>query len=139
MQFLNLLAKMAKDLIEAYGYAMIPIIATGVARFVFAHAKSARVKLIAKFAYDAVSAQENTFKTNEEKKSSAVNDLAKTISNNFWGVNITPEELDMRIEGALQTLRAQQLKAPAVEIKPIEEQNKVINNVDNLANKESEK
>lgn len=121
MQFLNIMVKLAKDLIEAYGYMMIPIIATGVARFVFAHAKSARVKLIAKFAYDAVAAQENMFKTNEQKKSDAVNDLAKTISNNFWGVNITPEELDMRIEGALQTLRAQQLKAPTVEVKPIEE------------------
>lgn len=121
MQFLNIMVKLAKDLIEAYGYVMIPIIVTGVARFVFAHAKSARVKLIAKFAYDAVAAQENTFKTNEQKKTDAVNDLSKTISNNFWGVNITPEELDMRIEGALQTLRAQQLKAPAIEVKPIEE------------------
>lgn len=121
MQFLNIMVKLAKDLIEAYGYMMIPIIATGVARFVFSHAKNERVKSIAKWAYDAVSAQENTFKTNEQKKSDAVNDLANTISNNFWGVNITPEELDMRIEGALQTLRAQQLKAPTVEVKPIEE------------------
>lgn len=121
MQFLNIMVKLAKDLIEAYGYVMIPIIATGIARFVFAHAKNARVKSIAKWAYDAVAAQENTFKTNEEKKTDAVNDLAKTISNNFWGINITPEELDMRIEGALQTLRAQQLKAPAIEVKPIEE------------------
>ena len=121
MQFLNIMVKLAKDLIEAYGYVMIPIIATGIARFVFAHAKSARVKLIAKFAYDAVSSQENMFKTNEEKKSDAVNDLAKTISNNFWGINITPEELDMRIEGALQTLRAQQRNAQVVEVKPIEE------------------
>lgn len=121
MQILNIMVKLAKDLIEAYGYVMIPIIATGVTRFVFAHAKSARVKSIAKWAYDAVSAQENTFKTNEEKKSDAVNDLAKTISNNFLGINITPEELDMRIEGALQTLRAQQRNAQVVEVKPIEE------------------
>lgn len=121
MQFLNIMVKLAKDLIEAYGYVMIPIIATGVARFVFSHAKNERVKAIAKWAYDSVAAQENTFKTNEEKKSDAVNDLAKTISNNFWGINITPEELDMRIEGALQTLRAQQLKSPAIEVKPIEE------------------
>ena len=121
MQILNIMVKLAKDLIEAYGYVMIPIIATGVARFVFAHAKSARVKSIAKWAYDAVAAQENTFKTNEEKKHDAVNDLAKTISNNFLGINITPEELDMRIEGALQTLRAQQRNAQVVEVKPIEE------------------
>lgn len=119
MQFLNLLAKMAKDLIEAYGYVMIPIIATGVARFVFAHAKNERVKVIAKWAFDAVASQENTLKSNETKKADAVSDLAKTISNNFFGISITPEELDMRIEGALQTLRAQQQNTPAV--KPIEE------------------
>lgn len=119
--FLSILVKAFQDLVVAYGYAMIPIIATGFARYVFAHAKNERVKSIAKWAYDAVAMQENTFKSNEEKKADAVSDLAKTISNNFWGINITPEELDMRIEGALQTLRAQQRKAPTVEVKPIEE------------------
>lgn len=130
MNWLDIAVKIFKDFLSAYGYMLAAVIFTLVARYIGAHVKNARLKVVAGLAEDAIASQINLNKTGAEKKAAATALLSDTVKNNLWGVNITPQEIDMRLEGAYQRI---------MNSKP-EETNKVIDNVvDTLTNKESEK
>lgn len=109
---MNLL-KSAQDLflsfLGAYGTAFLVALTVFVLRWVSAHAKNARLKVIASLALDAVSSVDNKELENSEKKKEAVEKLNKTVNNNLSFGTITEEELDMRVEGALQRLRTMQV------------------------------
>lgn len=93
----------------SYGTAFLVALTVFVLRWVSAHAKDARLKVIAKLALDAVSSVENKDLSNEDKKKEAVAKLNETVGNNLSFGTITEEELDMRVEGALQRLRTMQV------------------------------
>lgn len=93
----------------AYGTAFLVALTVFVLRWVAAHAKNARLKVIASLALDAVSSVDNKDLENPDKKKEAVEKLNETVSNNLGFGTITEDELDMRVEGALQRLRIMQV------------------------------
>ena len=116
---MNLL-KSAQDLflsfLGAYGTAFLVALTVFVLRWVSAHAKNARLKVIANLALDAVSSVDKKDLSNEDKKKEAVDLLNHTYNNNKIFGNMTEQELDMHIEGALSLIRNEQDKIQLPEV-----------------------
>lgn len=109
MNLLKVLQDLFVSFWGVYGTAFLVALTVFVLRWVSAHAKNARLKVIASLALDAVSSVDNKELENSEKKKEAVEKLNKTVNNNLSFGTITEDELDMRVEGALQRLRTMQV------------------------------
>lgn len=113
---MSVLQKIIVDLIEGYGAVVFLAAITFGTKWVAAHAKSARLRNIAKMAYNACSAVDKKDLSNEDKKKEAVDLLNHTYNNNKIFGNMTEQELDMHIEGALSLIRNEQDKIQLPEV-----------------------
>lgn len=101
----DVIVKAFQDFVVAYGGVVGLAIISFALRWVAAHAKNARLKNIAILAHDVVASVDSKDLTNEEKKKQAVSDLISVYNENTIFGNMTPEQADMRVEGALKKIR----------------------------------